>query len=84
MVNKAPVEDVGGTQVEGPWPEGVEEIVEGNQYDRRVELSDGSVQTVNVTVTRVEQIVRSDGTETDGYIVRAEYDDPTLGGGGTL
>lgn len=81
MPGKAPVDAVGGTQDRGPWPDGVEEIVEGEQYDRPVELSDGSTQTVTVTVTRVDQIVREDGTETDGYAVAYQFDDPTLGGG---
>lgn len=79
MAGQAPVEHVGGTQSDGPWPDGVEEIVEGNSYDRNVMLEDGTKQTVTVTVTRVEQIVRADGTETDGYVVSFSYDDPTGG-----
>ncbi len=80
MPGKAPVEHVGGTQSNGPWPDGVEEIVEGGSYQRPVELADGSTQTVTVTVTRVEQIVRDDGTPTDGYVVAYQFDDPTVGG----
>lgn len=79
---KAPVDAVGGTQSKGPWPEDVEEIVEGDTHERPVELSDGTVQTLPVTVKRVEQVVRADGTETDGYVVAIEFDDPTVDGGG--
>lgn len=76
MPGKAPVEKVGGTQADGPWPEGVSEVVEGEQYDRPVELADGSVQTLTVTVTEVRQI-----GDTDGYVVTYEHDDPTADGG---
>lgn len=81
MPGKAPVEAVGGTVDTGPWPSEVDEIVEGNTYDRVIRLGDGSVTTAPVTVTRVENIVRKDGTATDGYVVAFSFDDPSLGGG---
>lgn len=73
MPGKAPVDAVGGTRDHGPWPEGVEEIVEGEQYDRPVQLDDGTVEVRTVTVTKVEQIVRADGSETDGYVVSMQH-----------
>lgn len=84
MVKKAPVDAVGGTQDQGPWPESIDEIVAGEQYDRLVKLDDGSTTTVPVTVTEVRQIRLPDGTPTDGYTVTIQYDDPTTDGGGTL
>lgn len=80
-VDKAPVDAVGGPQNDGPWPSEVEEIAKGKAYNRPVELSDGSVQEVEVTVTNLRQLVRADGTTTDGYAVTYQFDDPTLGGG---
>lgn len=79
--NKAPVNAVGGTQSDGPWPSEVDEIVEGNSYTRSVRLSDGSVQDIQVTVTRiVRHGIREDSDE-DGYSVAYQFTDPTLGGG---
>lgn len=78
---KAPVEAVGGVQDEGPWPVDVDEIQSGQAYNRLVELSDGTVQEVQAAVTEIKQIVRQDGTPTDGYVVMFTYDDPTLDGG---
>lgn len=69
MPNSAPVEHVGGTRDDGPWPADVEEITEGESYNRDIVLEDGSTAQVNVTVTRVQQIVRDDGTTTDGYAI---------------
>lgn len=77
----APVEHVGGVQDDGPWPEGVTEIAEGKAYNRPVVLADGTTTELTVTVTDVIQILREDGTETDGYVVSYQFDDPTLGGG---
>lgn len=81
MPVKAPVDAVGGTQSDGPWPDHVDEVGEGEQYDRPVRLDDGSVQTVTVTVTNVQQLTDEQGNPTDGYAVSFEYDDPTAGGG---
>lgn len=81
MSNHAPVEHIGGTQTNnGPWPADVTEIAEGKAYNRPVTLSDGSTQNVSVTITSIEQILRDDGTPTDGYSVAFQYDDPTAGG----
>lgn len=80
MPTKAPVDAVGGTQSEGVWPEAVSEIAEGEAYNRPVTLEDGSTQELTVTVTNIQTIVRADGTETDGYAVSYQYDDPTIGG----
>lgn len=80
MPGKAPVDAVGGTQEKGPWPADVEEIVEGNTYRRPVQLADGSVQELDVTVTGiVRHGLRADPDE-DGYSVAIAYDDPTGGG----
>lgn len=80
MPGKAPVDAVGGTQADGPWPKDVEEIVEGNSYRRPVELADGTIQEVQVTVTQVVRHgLRADPDE-DGYSVSYTYDDPTQGG----
>lgn len=38
MPGKVPVDTVGGPQEEGPWPEKVDEIVEGETYSRPVEV----------------------------------------------
>lgn len=78
MPGKAPVDRVGGTQSDGPWPDHVDEIVEGEQYEREVVLEDGTRATRTVTITRVQQIRRDDGTPTDGYVVSFTHD----GGGG--
>lgn len=78
MTQKAPVEKVGGQQDQGPWPSDVTEIAEGKAYNRPVELSDGTTQSLTVTVTNIQEIVRADGTPTDGYAVAYQYDDPTL------
>lgn len=81
-LGKAPVERVGGTQEEGPWPSEVEEIAEGKAYNRPVRLADESVQEVEVTVTSVVQMQDQFGNGTDGYAVAFQFDDPTLDGGG--
>lgn len=81
MPGKAPVDSVGGPQDEGPWPADIEEIAQDDRLKRPVELSDGSTQEVEVVVTNVQQIVRGDGTPTDGYAVAYQYSDPTPGGG---
>lgn len=70
---KAPVEHVGGTRNEGPWPEAVEEIAAGEQYEREVPVEGGGTERRTVTVKDVVPIVRADGTETDGYVVRMEH-----------
>lgn len=63
-MNQAPVDHVGGTQESGPWPEGVDEIVEGEQYDRIVTAEDGTEEVRTVTVTDVIQVA-----DTDGYVI---------------
>jgi len=78
--DKAPVDHVGGPQTDGPWPSEVEEIARGEAYNRPVELADGSTQEATVTVSEIQQLIRDDGTETDGYVVVQQYDDPTIGG----
>lgn len=75
---QVPVEKVGGTQEEGPWPTTVDEIDAGEVHSRPVTLADESVGTVEVTVT--DTIERGDGTAAVAFT----YDDPTLDGGGTL
>ena len=77
-VDNAPVEQIGGPQSQGPWPDDLQEIATGEAYQRPVELSDGTLQQIPVTVTSIEQIIRRDGTETDGYIVTQHYDDPSI------
>jgi hypothetical protein len=84
MVGKALVERVGGTQENGPWPEEIEEIVEGKAYRRPVTATDGSEQELKVNVTGVNDILDSDGQPTGGQVVAYQFDDPTLDGGGTL
>lgn len=64
MPGKVPVEKVGGTQDTGPWPSHVDEIVEGEQYDRPVHF-DGEDRTVTVTVT--EDRETSDGARIVSY-----------------
>lgn len=81
MPNKAPVEAVGGPKDRGPWPADVTEIAENKAYNRPVRLSDGTTQDLQVTVANIHQILREDGTETDGYAIAYQFDDPTLGGG---
>lgn len=78
---KAPVEHVGGPQDDGPWPDHVEEIVEGKAYRRPVQLHDGSTQEVEVNIKQVAQHIGPDGELTSGYTVVHQFDDPTLGGG---
>lgn len=78
---KAPVDDVGGRQDSGPWPSDVQEIAEGKVYNRPVQVGEGQLVDLDVTVKSVDPIIRDDGTETDGYVVSYEYDDPTAGGG---
>lgn len=87
--DRAPVEDVGGTQKTGPWPSDVEEIAVDDRLKRPVGLTDPDTgeaftQELEVVITDVQQIVRDDGTETDGYVVSYQFDDPTLDGGGSL
>lgn len=79
--NKAPVDAVGGTQEGGPWPDGVDEIVEGNSYRRPVQLADGTTQELQVTVTKVIRHGFREDSEADGYSVSYQFDDPTTGGG---
>lgn len=81
-VDKAPVKQVGGPQNKGPWPAEVEEIARGAAYNRPVELSDGSVQDVEVTITDLQQILDQQGNPTTGYSVSYQFNDPTSGGGG--
>lgn len=72
MSEKAPVDAVGGTQEEGPWPADVDEIVEGNSYVRQL-VVDGQVVEREVTVTSIQQVHRADGTPTDGYVVAFQH-----------
>lgn len=81
MPDKAPVDAVGRTQKEGPWPDDVTEIVEGKAYKRPVTLSDGSTQELTVDVTGVNDILADDGTPTGSYAVTYQFDNPTIGGG---
>jgi len=80
MPGNAPVTAVGGTQDDGPWPSEIEQIAEDDRLHRPVTFQDGSRDTVQVDVTDVQQIRRVNGTETDGYVVGYQYEDPTLGG----
>lgn len=73
QVNSAPVDHVGGTQERGPWPVDVDQIEAGKTYQRTVSADNGDQKTVQATVTKIVQIVRPDGTETDGYVVTCEY-----------
>lgn len=75
---KAPVDRVGGNQENGPWPAGVEEIVEGKAYRRPVVLDDGSTGEREVTVTGVNDVLDQDGVPTGGYAVTFQYDGGTL------
>lgn len=78
-VNSAPVEHVGGTQERGPWSKDIEEIAVDDRLTRPVTLEDGSTQDVEVHITDIQQILRDNGDETDGYTVSFQYDDPTGG-----
>jgi len=49
-----PVEEVGGHQDTGPWPEHAEEVVAGEEYTREVQTSEG-VKERTVTVTYSEK-----------------------------
>lgn len=79
-VNSAPVEEVGGVKDDGPWPSEVEELAVDDRLQRPVQLGDGTVTELEVTVTDIQQFVRDDGTATDGYAVSYQYDDPNAGG----
>lgn len=76
-VNPVPVEHVGGGG-NGTWPSGIEELAVDDRLTVPRELADGSEQEVEVTITSLEQIIRPDGTETDGYVVAEQFNDPTL------
>jgi hypothetical protein len=78
--SKAPVDAVGGTQEAGPWPEHVDAIEEGGQYDREVELPDGSTEVRTVTVHEVNKLTPDRPDEEAGYAVRWTYDNTTGGG----
>lgn len=79
-VDSAPVEAVGESKERGVWPSEVSEIARDERLTRPVELSDGTVSDQDVVVTDIQQILRDDGTETDGYAVSYQFEDPTLGG----
>lgn len=79
MPGNAPVEKVGGTQENGPWPEAVEEITEGEAYNRPVPVEGGGTTTVKATVKHIIQLTDEQGNPTDGYAVVMEY--PSPGGG---
>lgn len=78
QVNAAPVDDVGGTQDVGPWPDSIEEIAVDDRLQRPVTLEDGTVEEREVVVTDLQQMIRDDGTETDGYTVAYQVSDPTI------
>ena len=71
-VDKAPVESVGGNQDSGPWPKELEEIAVDDRLKRPFE-EDGEVVEREVVIEGIDQIVRPDGTETDGYVVRSRF-----------
>lgn len=79
-VDAAPTEQAGGTKSRGVWPEGVEELRTGDTHTRPVELSDGTVQELEVTVTQILEMLDEDGNPNGGYAVSYQYDDPTAGG----
>ncbi len=85
MPGNAPTERVGGQQDQGPWPESVDEIVEGEEHTRPVQVPNpetGVFETHDVTVRveNIQQIEREDGTETDGYVSTYSFKDPNGGG----
>lgn len=84
MPGRAPVDAVGGTQDDGPWPEGISEIVEGETYNRPVEVAPGDVRDLDVTVVEIVETVDDYGNHDGGYAVAIQYDDPTTENGGTL
>lgn len=71
--DRARVEDVGGPQDAGPWPSDVSEIAKDDRLTRPVKMGDGTVQETEVLITGVSQIIRPDGTETDGYTVSFQH-----------
>lgn len=79
-VQEAPVADVGRSRDSGPWPEDLEKIEVGKEYECEVVLADDSRRVVPVRVSRIGQVNDSNGTATSGYVVSFEFDDPTVGG----
>jgi len=72
-LERAPVDDVGGTQDTGPWPTNLEEIAVDDRLQRPVRLEDGTTEVREIVITDVQQIIRDDGTPTDGYVVAHQY-----------
>lgn len=72
-VNNAPVDAVGGPQDRGPWPDSIEEIAVDDRLTRPVTLEDGTTEDREVVVKDLHQIVRDDGSETDGFAVTYQH-----------
>jgi hypothetical protein len=72
-VDTAPVEQVGGTKETGPWPEEVAEIARDDRLRRPLPNGNGEVEEREVIVKNIQQIVDSQGIETDGYAVAMQY-----------
>lgn len=81
QTDAAPVEEVGGTQESGLWPDGVANVEKGKTYRREVELDDGSTVEADVTVTGITEFVGPDGEPNGGYAVAYTFDNPNLDGG---
>lgn len=73
MTRKAPVEKVGGTQTNGPWPDEVDEIIEGKAYRRPVQV-DNQVVEREVTVTTIRDVMDDSGNPSGGKIVAFQFD----------
>jgi len=79
MPDKVPVDRVQGPGT--PWPDSVDEVVQGEQYDREVQLADGTVTTATVTVKNIQAVTGPNGEDTGAVALTYEFADPTLDGG---
>lgn len=75
---KIPIDKVSGPQYRDPWPDDVDEIVEGREYRRTVPTADGAAE-VDAMITGVDDILADDGTPTGGTILSMQYDSPRGG-----
>lgn len=76
MPGKAPVDKIGGTQAQGPWPEDVEEVAVDERLKRPVNLGNDRVEELEVLVQDIVELERG------GHAVSYQFDNPNSDGGG--
>lgn len=69
--DRIPVDRAGGVRESGPWPGDVDELVQGEQYDRPVSLPDEGERMETVEVMVMGEPEDAETGESDGGTIVA-------------